>query len=214
MTTGARHIARRMRTRCPVVRGVRLMAGQALCVLPGCGCQRFGTEVDHSGQRSASRPHVRAARPVTRLALQPTVPEWPARIVRLRVLGMENTRDGRITMATQTGIRSLRTVGRIGCYRDCRWWRIGRERRRTCAQQQSKCGSHAGSLKPPHSIRRGRDVVHDSHVRHSAGPVTDAAGLHVSRVGAENSPPFGVLRDRGRSAVLLHVGLADGIHVA
>jgi hypothetical protein len=88
------------------------VTGQTLRVLPQRRCQRFGTEVDHAGERTAPGLHVRASRAVARLALKSAVAEGPARVIRLRVLGVEDPGDRRVVMATQAGVGSLRAIGR------------------------------------------------------------------------------------------------------
>ena len=211
VTARAGYVARRMRARCPVVGRVRLMAGETLRVLLESGCERFGAEVDHARERSAPRLHVRAARPVTGLALQTAVAERPARITGLRMFGTEDAGDRRIVMAAQAGVRPLRAVRGIGMRRSRGGSRcggrgrrcrdrgrcIGRERVPTRTQQQSTCGGHASTRQPPHSVRRGGNIVHDPHIRDSARAMAHSAGLHGRRIGAENRPAFRVLRDRG-----------------
>ena len=128
----ARHIARGMSARCPIMRRVRLMAAQALRVLLACGRTRLGAEVDHARQRAAARLHMCAARPVAGLALQTAVTEGPARIVRTRMLGAEDARDRRIVMTAKTGVRSLRAVGGIGM------------RARERASRSGRCGRRIG----------------------------------------------------------------------
>jgi hypothetical protein len=161
---------------------IRLMAAQALRVLFECGRQRFGTEVDHARQRSATRLHVSTPRSVTGLALQSAVAERSIGIAGLCVLGAEQARDGGVVVTCEAGIGSLWTVLRTG---------VG-----DSTQQQSESGCHAGTWKPPHSIRRSGDVVHYLHIRNSAGTMADAAGLYACRTGTENRAAFGVFRDR------------------
>jgi hypothetical protein len=117
--------------------GVRLVAGEALRILPGGGSGCFRTKINHARQRSAARLYVRAAWAVTCLALKPAVAEWPARIIRLRMSGMEHAGDPGIVMAAEAGVCSVRTVWGIGKRRTGGWrsgrrrrhyWRIGRER--------------------------------------------------------------------------------------
>src|ERR1700721_2192564 len=62
VTTGACHVARGMRTRGPIVCGVRLVAGKTLRILLVSRRERFWSEVDHARERSAPCCRVRAAR--------------------------------------------------------------------------------------------------------------------------------------------------------
>src|ERR1700689_4776924 len=101
VTTRACDVARGVRARCPVARRIRLVAGQALCILLERRRQRFGAKVDHACERSASGLHVRAARSMARLALKSAVAEGPVRVIRLCVLGTEDPRDRRIVMAAE-----------------------------------------------------------------------------------------------------------------
>src|ERR1700691_6155500 len=80
--TRACDVARGVRARCPVARRIRLVAGQALCILLERRRQRFGAKVDHACERSASGLHVRAARSMARLALKSAVAEGPVRVIR------------------------------------------------------------------------------------------------------------------------------------
>lgn len=197
-------VVRGMGTRWPIVRGVRLMTSQALGVLFGCRCQGFRSEIDHTGQRTAARFHMRTSRTVTGLALQPPVPEGPVGIIGSCMLGAEDARDRGIVVTAEAGVGSLRTVGRIGmrwaiglrCGDDLRW-SIGRERVHETAYQQSEGGSYASTRKLLHSVRRDRDVVHHPHVCDSAGTVADAAGLNVRRVGTDDRATFRIFRDGG-----------------
>jgi hypothetical protein len=212
MTACAGHIARCVRTRGPVMCGIRLMAAQALRVLFEGRCERFWAEVDHARQRSASSLHVSPARSVTSLALQSTVAERTVGIIRPRMLGVEQARNGGIAVTGETGVGSLRTEIRTGMRRTIGLrWIIGRERRHAPTQQQSESGGHAGTWKPLHSIRRGGDVVHDLHIGNSAGAVANAASLYACRICTENRAAFGVFRDRGRATVLQHVRSRDRV---
>jgi len=186
------HVARRVGARCPIVRRVRLVAAQTIDVLLSDSRERLGAEDNHSRGRPAARLHVRAARTVTRLALQATVAEGAARIIRPRVFGAEQARDGGIVMTTEAGVCSLRTVRGLGF-----GWAVGRERVHGPAQHQSKCAGHASRQKPPHSIRRGGDVVHDLHICNSARTMANATRFRVRRIRARNRPTFCVLRDCG-----------------
>jgi hypothetical protein len=117
VTTCTRYVARRVRTRCPVMGRVRLVTGQTLRVLFWRRRERFGSEVDHARQRAASRLYVRTTRPVTGLALQAAVAEWTTGIVGTRVRGAEQTRDAGIVMTAETGVGTLRAECRIGVRR-------------------------------------------------------------------------------------------------
>jgi len=206
VTTRACNVARRMRTRGPVVGGVRLVAGEALRILLGGRSGCFRTKIDHSREWPAARLDMRAARPMACLALKSAAAEWPARVIGLRMPGMEHTGNPGIVMASEAGVRSLCTVCRIGMRRTSgrssggrrrHHWGIGRERAEACARRQHPCGSYASARKPPHSIRRGRNVVHDPHVRDASRTVTDIARLHIRRDRTENRAAFRILHDRG-----------------
>ena len=122
MTACARDIARSVRARSPVVRGIRLVASETLRILSGGGCVRFRTEVDHARERSAACLDVRAAWPMTSLALQTAAAERPSWITRLRMLGTEDAGDRRVVMAAKTTVRSLRAI-RSFCVRRPGDWR-------------------------------------------------------------------------------------------
>ena len=88
------------------------MTAETLCILLRRRRVRLRPEVHHPGQRPAARLDVRSPRPVAGLALHPAVPEGAARIVRLRMLAVEQVRDRRRIVAAETGIGALRAVGR------------------------------------------------------------------------------------------------------
>ena len=134
VAAGAGHVARRMRAGGPIVGGVRLVAGQAGRVLPGCGRVRLRTEVDHARQRTAACLHVRAARSVAGFALQTAVAEGTVGIVRMRMLGAEDSRDRGIAVASQAAIRAMRAVGTAGR----RWTGCGGRCNR-CLLYTSRC---------------------------------------------------------------------------
>jgi len=202
VTARAGDIVRSMGARWPIVRGIRLMTGQALGILLVRGRHRVRPEIDHTRERTAARFHMRTSRTVTGLALQAPVPEGSVGIIGSCMLGAENARDRGIVVTAEAGVGSLRTVGRIGmrwaiglrCGDDLRW-SIGRERVHETAYQKSEGGSYASTRKLLHSIRRDRDVVHHPHVCDSAGTVADAAGLDVRRVGTDDRAPLRIFCD-------------------
>ena len=69
VTARARDVTRRVGAGCPVMCSVRLVAGKTLRILLVSRRERFWSEVDHARERSAPCCRVRAARPVTGLAL-------------------------------------------------------------------------------------------------------------------------------------------------
>jgi hypothetical protein len=152
VTARAGHVAGRVGIARPIMCGIQLMAAETLRVLPRYGGQCLGAKVEHARERSTLRPHMCATWPVTGFALQPAVTEGTMRIIRAGVLGAEYPRDGPIVMATQTGVRSLGTVCRIGLRRPCALCRaasrcrcVGRKRRQGSSPQQSEYGDHAGT---------------------------------------------------------------------
>jgi len=116
-----------MRARREGVGGVRLVAGEALRILLDGGSGCFRTKINHARQWAAARLHMRAARSMTGLALKAAGAEWPARVIRLRMSGMEQAGDPRIVMTAEAGVRSVRTEGGIGMRR-AGGWRRGRRR--------------------------------------------------------------------------------------
>ncbi len=152
VTARAGHVACRVGTARPIMGGIQLMATETLRVLPRCRRQCLGPKVEHARERTTLRPHMCPTRSVTGLALQAAVTEGAMRIIRAGVLGAKDPRDGYIVMATQTGVRSLGTVRRIGL----RWPRslccaaglrrcVGRKRGQGNSPQQSERGDHAGT---------------------------------------------------------------------
>jgi hypothetical protein len=159
MATGTRHVVRRMRARRPIVRGIRLVTGQALRVLFGCGGLRLPAEIHHSLQRPAACVRVHATRSVAGLALQATMAEGAARIIRTSVYRAKDVGDLGLCMTAQAGVRSrvavVRSGGRSGrlsrfsrCFSGCRGGRFGgrgrlrsgrRCRRRRCGGRW-RCG--------------------------------------------------------------------------
>jgi len=135
MTTRAGHIARRVRARGPFVRGVGLMATQALRILYGCRSCGLCTEVEHAGERTASGLHMPAARAVTCFALQLPVPKGTMRIIRACVLGSKNLRDRGIAMAAEAGIGALIAVIRLRLR-----WSIRRMRVHSNAEEEQRRG--------------------------------------------------------------------------
>ena len=209
VTAGAGDIRGGMRTCRPVVGGIALMATQAHGVLFGCRRAGLGTKINHARQRTAAGLNVCTARTMTGLALQPALSERTPAIPGTRVLGVKQARDGRIAMATQTGIGTLRAVPGIGrVWRGDRWGRSGSVERmhlRAGTQHQSESGQHSGTRRAPHSIHRGGDVVHDPHVGDATGTMAEPAGLNQRRNRAEDRPPFSIFQNLRRTAVLLHV---------
>jgi hypothetical protein len=67
----------------------------------------FRAEVDHSRERTAACFHMGTARTVARLALQLSMTERTVRIVGTRMLGLKDSGDRRIAMATETRICPL-----------------------------------------------------------------------------------------------------------
>jgi hypothetical protein len=45
------------------------------------------------------------------LALQTAMTEWPARIIRTRMLGVEQARDGGVVVTAEASIGALRAIG-------------------------------------------------------------------------------------------------------
>jgi len=121
-------VARRMRAGCPIMRAVRLVARQALRILLDGRSGGFRAKINHPRQWAAAGLDVRAARPVTCLALKSAVAEWPARVIRLRMPGMEHAGHPGIVMAAETGVRSLGTVGGIAMRGTGGWSGGGRRR--------------------------------------------------------------------------------------
>ena len=110
MTARTRDVARGVLARGPIVRGVRLVAGETSRVLALRGGLRFGSKDDDFGH-IAHAIDVRTPGTVAGLALQAAVPEGAARIVRTGVLGMKDARDTRIVVTSEAGIGSLSAVG-------------------------------------------------------------------------------------------------------
>jgi len=140
VTAHTRHVTRRVRARCPLMGRVRLVTAQAIRVLLSNRRGRFGAEDDHARWRATARLHMRAAGTVTGLALQTAVAEGAARIVRTRMFGAEQPRDRGIVVASEAGVRALRTIRRAGIRRG-----ISRERVHGPAQQQGECAAHAST---------------------------------------------------------------------
>jgi hypothetical protein len=219
----AGHIAGRVRARGPVMRGIRLVAAQALRVLLAPPAPAPWAEVDHAGKRAAARRHMRAARSVAGLALQAAVAEGTVGIVRPRVLGAEDARDAGIVVAAETAVGALRAVCRISVRRCAGRGCGGLEALAACGtsrcegmQRRPDTGRHAAATpargKPPHSIRRRGGGECDARPAHPRlRPDRDRrCSSPVRRVGTENRPPFRVLGDIGRAAVLLDVRLGGG----
>ncbi len=121
VATGAGHIACRVRARGPVMRCIRFMAAQALRVLQWHWRLCFRAKIDHSGERSATRLHMRAPRAVARLALQTAMAEGTMRVIGSGMLGTEDSGNTGVAMTPKTGIRSLWTIARLRM----RWPPIG-----------------------------------------------------------------------------------------
>lgn len=158
VAAGTRQIAAGVRAGGPIVCRIRLVAAQTIRVLLRDRTGRFGAEDDETCRWSASRADMSTPGPVAGLALQTTVAEWAARIVRTRVLGSKDARDGGIVVATKTGIGALRAVRWFG-RRGGRRGRIGgwccagtgRERRHGHAREHGECGGQAGASSSVHS---------------------------------------------------------------
>jgi hypothetical protein len=75
---------------------------------------RILAEIHHALERSAAAIHMRAARPVARFALQPTMAEGAARIIWTSMLRAKDVRDVRLGMTDQAGVRSRLAVMRRG----------------------------------------------------------------------------------------------------
>jgi len=181
----------------PVVCGIALVATQASRVLLRRRSQRLRPKINHAGQWSSTRPHMRAAGAVAGLALQTAVTERTLGVIGPRMGGAENAGDSGVVVAAETGIGPLRTVDGVDVRRS-----IGRPR--VCAQAQQQGGAEQrgsardrpGSRQPRHSVRRGGDVMYDFHICDSAGAVAHTAGLHIRRGGAQDRAAFRVLADR------------------
>ncbi len=111
VAVGTCEVARCVRARGPIVRSIRLVTAEAIRVLLRNRGGRAVAEDHQAGRRATARPDMRAARSVAGLALQSTVPEGPAWIVRARVPGTEDTGDGGIVVAAQTGVGARWAVG-------------------------------------------------------------------------------------------------------
>lgn len=179
VTAGAGDIARCMRARCPIVRGIVLMAAKALRILLKRRGGGLGSKIDHARERSTARFHMSASRPVAGLALQLTVAKRPMRVIGTRMLGAKNSRYRRIAVAAEAGIRALVAIRRFG-------GRVigGESVMHHAAPEQDEGSGNACARNSPHLVRRGGNLVHNLHVRNAARPVTHAAGFDVGRIGA------------------------------
>jgi len=120
MAAGAGHVVRGMRTRGPIVRGIRLMTGEALRVLFHRRRLRLLAEIDHALERPAAAVGVVAAGSVASLALQPAMAEGTARIVRTAMLRAEDVRDIGLRVTGEARVRSRVAVMQRGGRSRCR----------------------------------------------------------------------------------------------
>lgn len=180
----ARDITRRMRTRGPVMRCIRLVAPQTIRILLQYGRVRFGTESDDL-RGIALRIDMRAAGPVTRLALQPAVAERAVRISGARVLGVENSHDGRVAAVTsEAGIGSLRAVdGR------------GRRRARCGRVPRTRVAGRRGDERQDEGGEDRRGATRDSR-RYVRGPPRRSAPLQRHARPIDTRPRCGRLSRR------------------
>ena len=224
MAARAGHVARGVSARGPIVRGVRLMAAEAIRVLLLQRVRmRFGAEIDDARQRAAARLHVCAARSVAGLALQAAVTEGAARIVRTRMLGAEDAGDaGLLWHPRQVSAPCGLYAEAAGVAGGGRAVVAGGRRGGVAASSAANAGTIPVTAAANATIAKLRRtcltqlpavvagmLMHDLQVGDSARTVAHGAALHARRA-AENRAPLRVLQQRGRAAVLRDVRRGAG----